>query len=814
MSEKKRKLSSLISYEDILRCLSSSSSLFSCLSSLQSLFLSSGSSYEEIIEILCSSLLMEQLSLSFYWLIHLKGIISFSSYLQRINQKKLIKLLKDSWNEQEKRQEREKEREKEREREGGRQVEQEEQGNNLIQKEIFNSILNYIFNECLDSNQSMEYSIKMTNILEEFCLNSSIMTYPYHVQRENIQMIMTVFAAIQSHYSLDDVKKFYSKILLRLFACVYSYPFITFDSTFHELNHNSVCNGSFDADVQILNEFISYFDQPLLLSTLSLSIFHESYSVFDSQTYLSLTYSIKPCTTPFLFILLPAYDEHSPFPYSITKPFSSHFPVERLLQIFTGDTIFESVSIQGNLTPFLRIMCLLEIVGGSALISSWFKQYFPSDANTNSLTFSGSNSDALKPTIFSQMCLSLCTILPILKEDSIRYLCQLLRSKLSQFSLDIHSSQCKESFESFLQIANLQILQSLALQQSIFQASLPQSWMRTRQQNLTELTPARLHSWAMAVQQTGQLPIAVIQLCSFLGHSAYKKVFSTMLSLLSTDATLKPSCEMIIKGMKEHKPPLCPIKETNEFLEYLKGNYASSALDTKLADLIQFISADNQTKIDGKIRNCLRIILSMKEYLSSADSSINSEPPESKGSGVLTVNEITEWEYQWKISCVAAISDLRSKVFVNSSTSTPRSRFIMVLNLAILQVAEVIYQRLGALDPSRWNLPCILQLINGESQPFTLDSPHVWLLHLGRALLAIYHLDTNYPSLQCRDEMISGLLSLVNTHFVLKSNSGCIIDSRNDSQISCSTLLTSAFLISLLQSNVSSYFFQFIESAG
>jgi hypothetical protein len=866
-----------ISYQDITHCFNSNS-LLNSLQNLQSLFHSLPPTGSAAM-ILTQDLFLSKFNLSFYWLLHLQNILPFNLFIRSIPESTFQYLLQLLW-------------------EsipsnpvppGGNEINGShglsDQNQQMISQEIFQAIILFLFNESVDSNSSFTDSIKLMNLIDEFCFSSlPSLSHPHNnlqlthsslrgthllLSSQDVSKLTLVCSSLLPCLDSEQVQKFHMRVLFRLFSCHYSYA--TFSSSLMKKNLLEVCsNDSLEEHVTILSNLFSCFGMKTILNTFSLALFHDSKttttdSVFDYSHFLTLSQLSNQSTTPFLLLLLPApaqdFTAHSSSTsststsmgsYSIAKPFLAHCSVESLLE--TVRTVFEPIQLEDNTAPFLRAVCLLEAIGGSHLVETWLQKSFQCNQEVQ---FLGTTS--LKSSTFIQICLSLCSVIEAMEENTIRSLCQILRSQLlsSYSSTDSKYQICKDSLESFLQIARSH-LQQLERRGNAFTLGNDQLYLSKNQTHniLPEVTSTRIVNWATSLQQTSQLPVGLSHLSSLLGRNGYKKIFVTMHSLISSDQSLTNYCEVIVNAMKDHRPPLCPIQEGEEFIGRIKGTNQSSqsaAVEEKIQRLLEYIlsslsdksrngtvaesgrgnpvtqfggNISESKKLRDSMVEVFRHLLSLTEFISSLPSLTPSSGSEEKTKAPEelktpprepSMDEMEHWSSRWRSLCLHSVGNLRT---VTASENTLKSRFIASINLLILQSIEVIYNKLHLNFSSYWNMNSLWSSLletqetyESRSSSSSSSSSSFWLLRIAQKILSVYHLNTSSYSQhqQCRDEMICSLVSLINSHFLLPISHppttvpGLPVDqSHLQDHALISTLLTSSFCLSLLQDQVCS----------
>jgi hypothetical protein len=814
-------LLSPITYDDVMNCFHHD--LLTSLNDLQLLFHRHGSTHNpltsplhqlkdthEISSILCDDIFLAQFSLSFYWMIHLRGILSFTTFLSLVSERTILQLLNQLWVSQSDLEN------SERSVRGQQTLTPPQASSSLMQQEMIQSIILYMFNECIDPNSSFQFAHQLINLLEEFCLPTQrdpdrlnpLPTGGADLRAGDIQKITIVCSVILQCHDIKQVQKFHLRLLFRLLSSrfIFSWSLASSPSSSSEdLNHR--CNESFEVDIEMLNNLFSCFGSTLLVQALSFALYHESDSILDFFTYRSMCRTLTLTSAPLLFLVLPSSDSS----YSIVRPFTAQCTLDSLLEL--SQTVFQPIHQEGNATPFLRALCLLEAVGGSSILESWIQRNFKSVSESSSIVDAGEA--GLKSSAYMNICLSLCSVTTFMEESTLRSLCQLLRTQVQNYSSDSKYNSCKESLESFLQIARSH-LQELDRVGSAISSGDKLYISRNRHNLLPELTPNRLITWATSLQRIGQLPVGISHLCSLLGRNSYKKIFVTMYSLISSDKSLTTYCEILVKAMKENRPPLCPVQEGDEFIRRIKGDTQSSAVESKIAQLLEYINLPNGNT-SAQLRNSMvetfRHLLCLVEFISSLpspagndreESDQGDENPMTTATGLCS-EDIEQWTVRWKTHCNQSIFNFRTNTNPTQgqetrspNVSTARSRYIVSLSLLVLQAVEIIYQKLCSNYPSSWNTKTLLSSLHHCER--VNDQTSSWLVALAKGVLVVFQLDALHSHSQpahCRDEMVSSLLTLFHSHFFEPSNN-------REASTSVSTLLTSSFCISLLDNEVTS----------
>jgi hypothetical protein len=238
----------------------------------------------------------------------------------------------------------------------------------------------------------------------------------------------------------------------------------------------------------------------------------------------------------------------------------------RLATLAASDGVAEDSSMQ-----WLRSVCLIQQIAyitqhidqssnpnkmelGLKLLSNWFDTVLgPSSKSGN---------DNKQPEIetievhhlsgksFGFACLAFCEIVDMVSEECLQIMCNAVR---------LRKALNKDAADSFLQVGRTQLKAFISLRKR----GNPSDDVKSRS---VEITEERVIQWCRTLDNTGQLPVAVLQQCNMIGVNGYKIVMSCMKLLIAENPLIRDNCNRIVKAMSTSKNPLCSSVEASEFI--------------------------------------------------------------------------------------------------------------------------------------------------------------------------------------------------------------------------------------------------------
>ena len=477
---------------------------------------------------------------SLYWMMHMRGIISFSSFLDNINSSDMINMLQplqyDSKDE--------------------------------VNRELFDGIVMFLFNE-LGSTSLVELSVlddtiqsKYLHILMHICFPPSLMSSkssevdpesspPAIILKSRdiyrLRHINEIFSAVHNKLKIEG----WHILLARcLFFC---------DINFDE-NYLNDCNAEGDnlliplsgllntlpsaAIIQALNSSLQVqmqagakFNSNILLvdvtSNCSSRIMHcvDNMSPLDDEKLFCPPVSLN-CS--FLrLLLIPVHPSNSPY-------------ISHSVVLQSASSISLSGIREGQTSMFLRGFRLVSLLTTSVeyeqrvTLNQWLQDLILGSDNSHTSQHSSvdravveSHNTCLSQKEFQFLCFTLCSALSNFSEKVLRETGAVLRLPTIRKLDPDH-----ESVDMFLQLsrARLRELQEYSLQLQGNSArlgnkkgplSLMQSLTNSKENKndtakpakIPEVTVARIQSWAATFRRAGELPVSVSQLCHLLAQS-------------------------------------------------------------------------------------------------------------------------------------------------------------------------------------------------------------------------------------------------------------------------------------------------------
>jgi hypothetical protein len=695
--------------QDILSCFNKCD-LVQSLNQLHSLLVDK-SDYE-IGQLLTSCTLIRHFNISMYWMMHVREIYHFSKFLSNMSTSFVVEMLMNCWR----------------------------SCDDSLQREIFDTIVLHIFNDyCCPNIEELDHSYrkKCFEILDELCFEYSSSLRPVMLSPLDLKRVAGICRVVAQSDGVEQVQGLHCHILARLFSTTYIYhhPSPTTTTSTHELYNDASSTDAEDDRLSCALDCVSKLLTAVVagagIAALEQSLREEFHCPLDYSAYRDMQDTCGSSSCPLLQLLLPhptAGSGDSQYDQCGTE-------AEALCSMEEVSGIAAQLAavglLESNSVFLLRALCLLDCSGGAqqvaALLTSLCGDWgvvthtAAAPALTSSSTTLPAGSSGCVQTIkdFSNLCMYLCEATGHMTLSSLRAACHIIRAKKDAAATQF--PQCKEPADSFLQAARGRLKQAERLN------CLLKDGGRGVEAPIPELTPVRIKSWADTYKRTNQLPVAVAQLCSLLGRTAYKKVLGSMCSLIAADRSLRGPCELIVTGMARHSPCLCPPAEASEFGQYVRRE--GSSLEERVAQAVAYVQQQQQEgrasqKAVGQsvaphypdaIASAIRTGVSVGEYVATLKKARReNSSPSTAVSVSVSGGDMEEVCRQWRELC-------REAFHVCSGDTHRRRRLAGVLALLAMQASESLCECVGMLmtpadaaPPS----PQLLSLCKGMLQVF------------------------------------------------------------------------------------------------
>lgn len=464
-----------------------------------------------------------------------------------------------------------------------------------VASSIRHNVTLYIFQQVYSDDCTVTLRETCHDILSRAYLNEDNCRYYCLLSRNDLWRMQHLNACIACCHAEEYVSNWYEEQLLRLcrsHAVLALHDCISADSP--------------------ANELLRLYTSSILVRVLESILSDENQSSFDYSSLYARADGLEASRIPILSLFA-----------SPSSPFSND------MNTAIRSVAFAAISNE-RAAVLQRCIALADIVYDARHFKTWIH-----DLTDDILA------DAKEVTYFSFLALTCCELIPLQSLHTLKILCQALHP---------HRAKASDAIETFIHIARDRIREMEYSSRDLFSSSEDTNF------SLSDVTVDRVQHWACTVRKTSNLPVAIIEMCNFMGRNAATSLLLAMKNLIRRNSSLRSECVDIVVAMKNAK--IVSFSDANSFLAYARGD-----VQDHHTEIIKFTSvclARHQlASEESRVMQVVKLLLNVQDAFTREEGMNNSQ-----------MNAI---ETQWKShtrDCCSNLTITRQQSYVITSVIT------------------------------------------------------------------------------------------------------------------------------------------------